>query len=279
MSYRQVYNARTDSSIGLIEGAKKVLGSVYSYRWLIWRGIKRDFKAPYRQSVFSTFWAVFMPMLPVSVYVILVKFKVLTVSSEIPYPLYVGIGFTLWMLLMGGITCAINRPLADRQLLTKTKYPLIVSILSGYGILLFETFVRLVLVVGLMLWYGFLPGWGFFLISILIFPMLIFSISVGVILSLLNIVSRDVKNIVEVVSRYGIFLSSVIFPLPDGGFLGFVKDVNILSHFIDRLREWMLFGGMQNYPDYIVQLVVSLILLIVSFRLLVATEKRVIEYL
>jgi hypothetical protein len=46
---------------------------------------------------------------------------------------------------------------------------------------------------------------------------------------------------------YGMFTSSVIFPMPTDGILGLVNSVNIFNHLIVGIRDFIVLGQFQ-YP-------------------------------
>lgn len=273
------YSVNTNLEIGWIESIRIVLFDVFAHRLLIWRALKRDLTAPYKQSILGLFWTFFLPIVPVTAYIFLVKIRVLTVDLSMPYPVYVVIGFTIWMLLMGGITTAIGRVLADRVLITKSQYPMIVSIASGYGALLSETLIRFIFVIIMMILFNVSISWHLLLLPLIILPTLVLSISIGIITATLNIVIRDIKNIVDVIARYGIFISSVVFPLPNIGPLAIINDINILSFNINLVRDWIVLGSIADSTKLLICVGISILLFVLSARLLCRLERRVMEYL
>jgi len=252
---------------------------LYDFRLLIWRYVKRDLSAPYRQSYLGVVWAFVLPIVPVSVYIILERIRILNVQQPIPYALYAVIGFTLWMLFIGSISNAMNKVIGERAILTRTRYSLIVSLVTGYGKVLSEMLIRIMFVPFVFLWYGMLPSWHALALPVLVLPLLALSVGLGIVLSILNIVMRDTKNLVDVFARYGIFLCSVIFPLPATGFVGAVNDsINVVAHLINGIRDSIVLGNMENPTGYVISSVVALFVLVVALKGLSAAEHRVLEY-
>ena len=67
--------------------------------------------------------------------------------------------------------------------------------------------------------------------------MFLFAISTGMILSILNTIVPDTIKIFDIAMRYGIFLSSVIFPFPDEGALGAINQFNVFNTYINAFRN------------------------------------------
>ena len=127
----------------------------------------------------------------------------------------------------------------------RTSFPLIASIMSGFAELTFETFVRILLVLGIMIFMGSWPTWtapGLLLVFLAAFFLFF---GAGLIFGILNVIYRDVGRVVNIVLRYGIFLSGVIFPLGTSAKVEFFNSINPFAVFVESARQIVFKGGLE----------------------------------
>ena len=108
--------------------------------------------------------------------------------------------------------------------------------------------LRWCLCVLLLIWYGVMPTTG----TLIAVPVLMIALSgfmgCGLLLSILNISFPDIDRVTSVFLPYGIFLSSVMFPLADAGHLSFLQWVNPFAVFIDSVRQ-LICEGVLPHPQ------------------------------
>ena len=88
---------------------RSMLRDIKASRELAWRLFLRDISAKYRQSILGVFWAFFPPIVAGLVFIILQSKKVVNFGeTDIPYPVFVLVGMTLWQLFVE----SLNAPLS-----------------------------------------------------------------------------------------------------------------------------------------------------------------------
>lgn len=270
-----IYNKDTRLKASLWETFQNLGHSAWSYRWLIWRSFKRDFSAPYKQSLLGFGWSFVVPLVPITAYLVLVLLGVLQTRAGMPFFIYVSIGMTLWLFLSGGIYSVINSIQSEKSVITKVKFPLVVVILSGFGKVCSDTVMRLLLVAIAFGVYGILPHWNVLFAPFVIFPFVLLSLGLGVLIGLLNVVMTDTKVIVDMFLSYGMFVSSVFFALPITGFLGTFGTYNIFSQFIVGIREFLVFGYITDLPGYAASSVAAILLFLFAAKCLYSLEYKI----
>lgn len=274
-----VVNSSKIAREGLFTATARMTNDVYTYRWLILRLIRRDIFAPFRQSILGVAWAVILPVIPVTAYMFLDFIRVLNVRANIPFALYAMIGLTLWMVMATGISSAMSKLQGDRGLLTKIRFPVVVSLVSGYGRLLFETMIRLVFVGVMFAWFGLIPPWQMVFLPLILLPLFAMGFGLGVIFAILNVVTRDVKSLSEILIRYGVFLCGAIFPLPETGVIGTLNTVNVFYWLVVEIRNFMVFGTMEHPGLFAGSALVAVIVFLMGVYGLHATERRIVALL
>ncbi|WP_091916914.1 ABC transporter permease [Mesorhizobium sp. YR577] len=252
-----------------------LLSEVWRHRAHVAMTFKRDFKAAYRGTTLGVFWNFALPLLPVSVYVFLSVSGVVPAVDGLPRAVYVTFNVTLWLLFAGLIEQPITVVKSRNSDAMKTSLPISVAIASSFASLAFETFLRALLVVAVILLFltpmSALAPLALFVIAL----GAIFSLSVGLLCAILNIVVPDTQSVVIVVMRYGIFLSGVIFPLSAIGPLRWLERVNPLAILIHAARD-LTFVGTLTHPLPLVALCgLTLLLALFAARVFYLMEYRI----
>jgi len=135
----------------------------------------------------------------------------------------------------------------DKNILIKIDIPLIVVILSRYGSVCADTLIRLVFLIFILFFYNIVPNVNIILLPFVVLPLVCFGFGLGIILGIFNSANSDFGNVADMFLTYGMFASSVIFPMPTEGTLSLVNSVNIFNHFIVGIRDFIVMGQFQ-YP-------------------------------
>lgn len=244
----------------------KTVTVIWKFKWLIWMNFKADFIWPYKKSFFGGIWSIILPLVPVTAYLFLGYIRVLKVRSNVPFALYIISGMTFWLFFREGISAGMNSVSSEEKILDSTNLPIIVVIISKYGRVCANTILRVILLMVVLNYYKFNYHMFHLLVPIYIIPILLFIIGSGIILSFLNTISGDVNNIVGVFLSYGMFFSSVVFPMPTEGIIGQINSVNIFNHFIVNMRNFILYGHFVNPKAFLISSVIALLVFIYAIK-------------
>jgi lipopolysaccharide transport system permease protein len=254
-----VYDSRTCLKESMVTAWKRTIIDIKQNRWLIWSEFKKDFLANYKQSGLGSLWAIVLPLIPVSAYLFLGYVRVLNIRDEMPFVVFIISGMTFWQLIAGGINSGTNAIHRQKTLLSKINMPLIVVFISKYGHVLADTLIRLIFLAIVLSYHGIYPGINIILLPFVMIPPIMFSLGLGMILSLFNCINSDVGNITNALLTYGMFVSSVIFSMPTDGFLGVVDRCNVLGHFVKAIRGIIVYGRIDNLLPYLICSAISLV--------------------
>ncbi|MEL6757743.1 MAG: hypothetical protein AAFP81_15020 [Pseudomonadota bacterium] len=162
-----------------------------------------DFKGGYRGTALGVFWNFVLPLVPISVYVLLVNLRVFPSFEGMDPALYIGFNVTLWTLFTGLITRPIQVVKARNAVTMMTSLPMSAAILASFAQLCFDTLVRCVLIIGLVVLFQQWPNVAFLdLLLFLVFGFT-FCFSLGLLLSILSMVFEDVARLVTILLQYG----------------------------------------------------------------------------
>lgn len=248
-------------------------------RWQIWIGFKKGFVASYQGTALGVIWALLLPLLPVSVYVILVYIKVVKTSNEMPFVIYIMTGMVLYLFMTGTISSVINSVEREKSILKKVKYPTMVVMLSNFGQVGFELLIRLVFLVPIFFFFNVIPSILLVLLPLLLSVVFVLFLSIGMILAILNVVYPDVRNTVEVIVRYGLFFSSVIFAMPTQGIISSINMFNPFNTIVVFVRESVVIGKIGMLNEFLILAVLAPIMFVMACRLVYVMEVRIKDFL
>ena len=240
-----VYHADYLVNDGLLTAWKQTIKDISRNRWLIWVNFKKDFFSQYKQSGLGMFWSLIMPIVPVSAYLFLAYIRVLNVKGNIPFPVYIIIGMTFWLFLKEGINSGMKAIQKDKGILTKIDTPLIVVTLARYGNVCANTLIRLAFLIFVLFIYRIVPKPNILLIPFVFLPLICLGLGLGIMLGVFNVANTDIENITNVFLTYGMFVSSVIFPMPVVGIMAKVNNINFFNHLIVGIRDFIVTGHIQ----------------------------------
>jgi lipopolysaccharide transport system permease protein len=261
-----VYKQDNNVDDSLIAACKNAVLTIKIYKWLIWVEFKKNFFSPYTQSGIGKLWAFILPLIPISVYLLLGYLRVLNIGDDMPYPVFIISGMTFWFLIREGIQTTMRSIQRNAHILSKLKMPFLVIILSNLGSVIANFMIRLSFLILIMILFNFYPGFRILFLPIIIFPVILFCCGLGVILSILNTTNNDVGNFADIFLSYGLFVSSVIFSMPTSGVIGTINKLNIFNEFIVVLRQFIVFGSLNDPLKYLLITTISIFIFLISIR-------------
>jgi lipopolysaccharide transport system permease protein len=257
---------------------KDVFRRLTDNRELIWRLFLRDFHARYRQTLLGLAWAIIVPLIAVGTFVLLNRSGVLDIGEiSVPYPLYALLGLTVWQVFAGGLVVSSNSLVGAGSMVVKVDFPRETLVVAAFGQVTVEFLVRLALLVGLCIYHGFVPPVAALWFPITLVPLVLTTLGLGFVLALINVVVRDVANIVVFVTNFLLFLTPVLYPVPEQGPLAIVSRYNPLAILVRVPSDLVIEGRVREPETFALAAVVSVFFFLFSWRLFVLTEMRMTE--
>jgi len=274
-----IYSSK-DKKINFIYAFIELWQQLYSNRSQILLSIKKDFKVKYQDTLLGMFWAVLIPIIPMTAYMMLAFIKAFNSASNMPYVFYIALGITLWMFMSKVMRESMVAIKSEKAILTKTNYPIIAVVFSKIGEILADTMIRTIAVTGIMIWYHISPDpISFVLGLLLLIPIFFFALSTGMILSIIDTIIPDTRRLFDIAMRYGIFLSSVIFPFPTEGILGYINQFNIFNTYINAFRDLIYHGEVFNIPLLGYTILFTLLITLLAAKIIHYMNYRVRAYI
>ena len=226
------------------------LGELWRYRDLLYIFVWRDIKVRYKQTIFGVAWAIAQPLLMMIVFSLFFGTLAKVPSQGIPYPLFTYSALLPWTLFASGITRASNSLVSESNLIQKVYFPRLLMPLSSILSPLVDFLIAFVVLIGLMLYFGYLPGITMLWLPLLLILELMLALGVGLWLSAINVEYRDVAFLVPFLVQVWLFASPVIYSsnfVPERFQVAYGL-INPMSGIIEGFR-WAILGT--EPPSYL----------------------------
>jgi lipopolysaccharide transport system permease protein len=247
-------------------------------RELIWRLFVRDFSARYKQSLLGVFWAVLLPVCAVGTFMVLNSSGILEVgSTEAPYPAWALLNLTVWQVFAAGLTATTGSIVAGGSMVVKINFPKTALVIASLGNIMVETAIRILMIAAVFTWYGVSPKVTAFLAPLVLIPVLALTLGLGLILSLMNALLRDVIHVVTIGVTFLLFVTPVLYAEPTHGLLSRLNTLNPMAAFVRAARDLVLNGSLSNPDIFGWFTVASIAVLLVAWRLFTLVEPRMVE--
>jgi lipopolysaccharide transport system permease protein len=185
---------------------------LWTYRELLYFLTWRDIKVRYKQTVIGFAWAILQPLLMTLIFTLFFGILAAIPSQGVPYVLFTFTALVPWTLFASGVTRASNSLIYDAALIQKVYFPRLLLPLAGILSPLLDFFFAFVVLIGMMLFYGYAPGLAMLALVPFLLLTLMFTMGIGLWLSAINVEYRDVGQLVPFLVQLLFFASPVIYP-------------------------------------------------------------------
>ncbi len=170
----------------------------------------RDIAVRYKQTAIGVLWAVVRPLLSMAILtVIFGRLAQLPSEGEAPYALMVLAGTLPWMLFSTALTDASGSLVGNANLISKVYFPRMIVPTSACAAAVADFLVSVLLMVGLMAYFGIAPSWRFLLLPVLALAAMLASLGPGLWMTALNVKYRDFRYIIPFIVQFGLYVSPV----------------------------------------------------------------------
>jgi len=233
----------------------------------------RDVSVRYKQTIIGILWALLRPLLTMVVFtVIFGRIAKLPSDGQAPYALLVFAAMLPWTLFANALSESSNSLINNANLIGKVYFPRLIIPAATLVTAFIDFLISFVILLGMMVWYQFLPGWQLLYLPFFILLALLASLGPGLWITALNVKYRDFRYVIPFVVQFGLYVSPVGFSsnvIPEQWRL--LYSLNPMVGVIDGFR-WCLLGG--NSPLYLPGFLLSLAIIAIFLYLGVTRFRR-----
>jgi lipopolysaccharide transport system permease protein len=218
---------------------------LWQFRELVYFFVWRDIKIRYKQTVIGAAWAILQPLATMLVFSLFFGRLARMPSGGLPYPIFYFSALLPWMYFAGALQNATNSVVEQQRVITKVYFPRLVLPLASVGSGLLDFAIGFVVFLCLMVLYRVHPGKAILLFPAFLLLAVATALGVGLWLSALNAIYRDVRYVVPFLVQFWMFASPVAYPsslVPERW--RWVYGLNPMAGVIEGFR-WALAGSGQ----------------------------------
>src|SRR5438093_752318 len=237
---------------------KNYWADLWRYRELFLILAWRDVSVRYKQTIIGAAWAVARPFLTMVVFTVIFGRIASLPSGGAPYALMVFAAMLPWSLFSTAVGEASNSLIGNERLISKVYFPRLIIPTATVVTAFVDFLISFVILVGLMAYYRFIPGWNILMLPVFILMALLASLGPGLWITALNVKYRDFRYVIPFLVQFGLYISPVGFNssvIPDKLHLPY--NLNPLVGVIDGFR-WSILGGTTSiyWPSFVLSLAV-----------------------
>jgi lipopolysaccharide transport system permease protein len=247
---------------------------LWVFRELLYFFAWREIKVRYKRTIIGIGWVIFQPFITMVVFSIFFGKLAKIPSDGVPYPIFVFVGLIFWQFFSSALSDASNSLVSNRSIITKIYFPRLILPLSTVLAKFIDFFAASIILVGMMIYYHFIPS----LLNILVLPLLLFisflaASGGGLILGALNVKYRDVHYILPFFIQLLLFVTPVIYPASIAGKYSWILAFNPMTGVI-KAAQAAIFGNMPiNWTLLGISFAVCLVILIIGLQVFKKSEK------
>lgn len=238
---------------------KNYWADIWRYRELFLILAWRDLSVRYKQTIIGILWAVIRPLLTMVIFtVIFGRIAKLPSDGNTPYALMVFAAMLPWGLFSNALSESSNSLLNNANLISKVYFPRMIIPTATLVNAFVDFLISFVILVGIMIYYQFVPSWQMIYLPFFIVIALLASLGPGLWITSLNVKYRDFRYLIPFIAQFGLYVSPVGFSssiVPEKWRL--LYSLNPIVGVIDGFR-WCILGGESSIyvPGFLLSLAI-----------------------
>ncbi len=184
---------------------------LYEYLDLLGFLIKRDIKVLYAQTILGFAWAILNPLVQIVIFSVIFGKLANLESDGVPYFLFSTVAIIPWTYMSESMGASSQSLVSGQGMLGKVYFPRIIFPLTPVLAKLVDFSISLLLLIGVMIYYGVTPSLNLLFLPIFIIMMISIPIGIGLWLSSLAIRFRDVKYAMSFAVRMLLYSAPILY--------------------------------------------------------------------
>jgi lipopolysaccharide transport system permease protein len=247
---------------------------LWAYRELFYFLVWRDLKVRYKQTALGVLWAVIQPLLAMIVFTVIFGHLANIPSQGLPYPIFVFSGLLAWNYFSQALNLASQSLALNVNLVTKVYAPRLLMPLAAATTPLADFAMSLLVLAGLMAWYGTKPGLALVTLPLFLLFAFLAASGVGVWVAAVTVRYRDARYALPFLVQIWMYASPVVYPVtlvPHR--YQWILSLNPMTGVIDGFR-WALVGAPFPAPVvFAVSSVSTLVVAVLAFAYFARVER------
>lgn len=227
----------------------------------------------YKQSVLGLAWAILQPVAMMLIFTLVFGRITRVPTDGVSYPLFAFTGLVLWSFVSTSLGNATHALVSHAQLITKVYFPREILPLSYVAAAVFDLLVAMVVLIGLLLWYGQPIGPRLLLTVPIAIVAALLVTALALLVSALQVRFRDVGLAVPMLLYLWMFSTPIAYPLssiPPRYRMFF--ELNPLTGLVESFRQVVLTGAISSASQLAVPFAITAVLLPAAYAVFKRAE-------
>lgn len=263
-------------------GTLQVLRQLVATRQILWVLIRRDLKLRYAGSMLGWVWTVLEPLLMAAIYwFVFTQIFERSVGQD-PYIIFLLAGLLPWFWFTNGLTHGSEALMSQRRLLASTSLPRQIWVLRSVGSKGCEFLFSVPVFLLFLIFYPPDVNARLGLIAVGFLIQLVLMIGLGLLLSPIMLLVRDLQPVIRLVTRAMFYASPIIYSFQDVASSGFppilvrLYELNPITGIMECYRAGF-FPAETHVFAIVSAAVVALLSLVVGWWVFMRIEPRVLK--
>ena len=188
------------------------LTELWHSRELLYFFVWKDVKVRYKQTAIGAAWVILQPLLTMLIFTLFFGRLAKMPSGGLPYPLFYYCALLPWLYFASSLQNATNVIVEQQRVITKVYFPRLVLPLSAVTSPLLDFGIGFSILVLMLIHYRVHPTLTLLALPLFLAFAFLTALGVGLFLSAMNAMYRDVRYVVPFVVQFWMFLSPVVYP-------------------------------------------------------------------
>lgn len=171
----------------------------------------RDVEIRYKHSLLGLYWAIINPLLTAAIFTFVFGVVFHASSKSVPYVIFLLTGLTFWNLFANSVLSATTSITGNAALLAKVYFPRLVLPTAAVMARLIDLAFSLVVLAIFLLIYRVPIHWTVIFLPLLLLLELGFTLGIGYTVAALNVLYRDMSQLMGLVLMVWMYLSPVMY--------------------------------------------------------------------
>ena len=215
----------------------------YKGRELAWRLFVRNLRGMYRQTLLGLFWAFLPPIANTAIWIFLQSQNVFSMGDTgVSSTVYILAGMILWQAFIDAFQAPMGLLKANRNMISKLNFPRESLLMVGFGEVLFNLAIRILLLIPAFFWFGVPLNVGMLAAVPAIACMIMLGMALGLLIMPLGSLYQDVGRFIAMFVPFWMIITPIIY-VPPTNYPGTLLNwVNPASPLLIFSRDLLLTG-------------------------------------
>lgn len=247
---------------------------IWRYKELMYFFVWRNLKVRYKQTLIGVGWAIFVPFITMVVFSVFFGGLAKIPSDGVPYPIFVFVGLLFWNFFSDSLGETSGALTSNQAIITKVYFPRLILPIASIATKLVDFLVASLILVGMMVYYGYTPHLsGLLIIPLLLLITFMSAMGLGLFLASINVKYRDVRYALPFLMQILLFLTPVIYPASIAGKYSVLLAINPMMAVIQGARAALLGTTPINWVLLSISMTTTLVFMVFGVYIFKKTER------